>query len=40
MQMNHSAYNYETIKLIWKAKDSEDPGLPCIMMMLILGIMK
>ena len=23
--MNHSAYNYETIKLIWKAKDSEDP---------------
>lgn len=25
MQMNHSAYNYETIKLIWKAKDSEDP---------------
>ncbi len=24
-QMNHSAYNYETIKLIWKAKDSTDP---------------
>ena len=32
MQMNHSAYNYEPIKLIH--------GLPCIMMMLILGIMK